>query len=56
MSRITPFFSLMHNVPRVDDRRVIRGIVFTIRYGLELKDAPKENEPHKTLYFRFIRQ
>ena len=55
MSRISPFFPLAHGVLRVDDRRVISGIVYVIRYGLQWKDAPKEYGPHKTLYNRFIR-
>jgi transposase len=55
MSRISPFFPLAHGVPRVDDRRVISGIVYVIRYGLQWKDTPKEYGPHKTLYNRFIR-
>ena len=55
MSHISPFFPLAHGVPRVDDRRVISGIVYVIRYGLQWKDAPKEYGPHKTLYNRFIR-
>lgn len=55
MSRISPFFPLAHGVPRVDDRRVISGIVYVIRHGLQWKDAPKEYGPHKTLYNRFIR-
>ena len=55
MSRISPFFPLAHGVPRVYDRRVISGIVYVIRYGLQWKDAPKEYGPHKTLYNRFIR-
>ena len=31
MRRIEPFFPLSHGIPRVDDRRVISGIVFVIR-------------------------
>jgi transposase len=27
MARISPFFPLSHGVPRVDDRRVISGII-----------------------------
>jgi transposase len=42
-------------VPRVDDRRVVSGIVYVIRNGLQWKDAPKGYDPHKTLYNRFIR-
>ncbi|MFT8417297.1 MAG: IS5 family transposase [Acetobacter sp.] len=55
MERIMPFFPLAHGVPRVDDRRVLSGIVYVIRNGLQWKDAPKAYGPHKTLYNRFIR-
>ena len=41
MERIEPFFPLAHGVPRVDDRRVLSGIVYVIRNGLQWKDAPK---------------
>jgi putative transposase len=54
-NRIEPYFPLSHGVPRVDDRRVISGIVFVIKNGLRWRDAPKEYGPHKTLYNRFIR-
>ena len=40
---------------RVDDRRVISGIVFVIRNGLRWRDAPREYGPHKTVYNRFVR-
>jgi transposase len=52
--RISPFFPLSHGVPRVDDRRVISGIIYVIKHGLQWKDAPKTYGPHKTLYNRFI--
>ena len=55
LSRIKPFFPLSHGVPRVDDRRVLSGIIFVIRNGLRWRDAPREYGPHKTLYNRFIR-
>ena len=55
MRRIEPYFPLSHGVPRVDDRRVISGIVFVLRNGLRWRDAPAEYGPHKTLYNRFIR-
>lgn len=45
----------MGATPRVDDRRVVNGIVFVIKHGLQWKDAPKGYGPHKTLYNRFIR-
>ncbi|GBQ36535.1 transposase [Acetobacter fabarum DSM 19596] len=55
IERVEPFFPLAHGVPRVDDRRVLSGIVYVIRNGLQWKDAPKAYGPHKTLYNRFIR-
>jgi putative transposase len=55
MRRIEPHFPLSHGVPRVDDRRIVSGIIFVIRNGLRWRDAPKEYGPHKTIYNRFIR-
>ncbi len=52
MARIAPHFPLSHGVPRVDDRRVVSGIVYVIRHGLQWKDAPKGYGPHKTLNCR----
>ena len=42
-------------VPRVDDRRVISGIIHVIRGGLMWRDAPAICGPPKTLHNRFIR-
>jgi putative transposase len=55
MRRIEPCFPLSHGVPRVDDRRVISGIIFVIRNGLRWRDAPEDYGPHKTIYNRFVR-
>jgi transposase len=55
MNRISPYFPLSHGVARVDDLRVISGIIYVIRNGLQWKDAPKAYGPHKTLYNRFVR-
>ncbi len=55
LGRIKPYFPLSHGVPRVDDRRVVSGIVHVIRNGLRWRDAPEVYGPHKTLYNRFIR-
>ena len=55
MRRIEPYFPLSHGVPRVDDRRVISGIIFMIRNGLRWCDAPNDYGPHKMIYNRFIR-
>jgi transposase len=55
LSKIEPYFPLAHGIPRVDDLRVISGIIFVIRNGLRWRDAPSDYGPHKTLYNRFIR-
>ena len=55
MRRIKPYFPLSHGVPRVDDRKVISGIIFVIRNGLRWRDAPVDYGPHKTIYNRFVR-
>lgn len=55
MRRIEPYFPLSHGVPRVDDRRVLSGIVYVIKNGLRWCDAPAGYGPHKTLYSRFVR-
>ena len=55
MRRIEPYFPRSHGVPRVDDRRVLSGILFVIRNGLRWRDAPAGYGPHKTIYNRFIR-
>ena len=55
MRRIEPFFPTPRGLRRVDDRRVISGIIYVIRHGLQWKDAPSGYGPHKTLYNRFVR-
>ncbi len=55
MARLEPFFPKSHGRPRVDDRRVLSGIIFINRNGLRWRDAPKEYGPHKTLYNRWKR-
>ena len=55
MRRIEAHFPLSHGVPRVDDRRILSGILFVIRNGLRWRDAPAGYGPHKTIYNRFIR-
>jgi transposase len=55
MQRLKPFFPLSHGVPRVDDRRVLSGIIFINRNGLRWSDAPSAYGPHKTLYNRWVR-
>ena len=55
MLRISPYFPLSHGKPRVDDQRVISGIIYVIRNGLMWRDAPVSYGPYKTIYNRFIR-
>ncbi len=52
---IRPYFSRSHGRPRVDNRRVISGIIHVIRNGLRWRDAPVVYGPRKTLYNRFVR-
>ena len=42
-------------VPRVDDRRVISGIIHVLQSGCRWTDAPEAYGPYKTLYNRFVR-
>jgi len=55
MHPIEPFFPRSRGLVRVDDRRVISGIIYVIRNGLQWKDAAPDYGPHKTLYNRFVR-
>jgi len=41
--------------PRVDDRRVISGIIHVLKSGCRWVDAPPDYGPRKTLYNRFVR-
>ncbi|MFY2822414.1 IS5 family transposase [Ruegeria sp. MALMAid1280] len=55
MARLEPYFPKSHGKPRVDDRRVLSGIIFINRNGLRWRDAPKKYGPLKTLYNRWKR-
>ena len=55
MDRLKPFFPKSHGKPRVDDRRVLSGIIFINRHGLRWCDAPREYGLPKTLYNRWKR-
>ncbi|MEX0368789.1 MAG: IS5 family transposase [Ruegeria sp.] len=55
MARLEPFFPKSHGKPRVDDKRVLSGIIFINRNGLRWRDAPAVYGPHKTLYSRWKR-
>ncbi len=53
--RLEPFFPRSRGRARVDDRRVLSGIIFVNRNGLRWRDAPAAYGPPKTLYNRWIR-
>lgn len=55
-ARLKPLLpNKVRGVPRVDDRRVISGIVHVLKSGCRWVDAPQEYGPRKTLYNRFVR-
>jgi transposase len=55
MERLRPYFPKSRGRARVDDRRVLSGIIFVNRNGLRWCDAPAEYGPPKTLYNRWKR-
>ena len=42
-------------VPRVDDRRVLNGIFWTLRTGSPWRDLPERYGPYTTVYNRYNR-
>lgn len=48
VERLRPYFPKSRGKPRVDDRRVLSGIIFIQRNGLMWKHAPKDYGPPKT--------
>ena len=56
MRRLAPLLPTdTRGKPRVDDRRVISGIVHVLRSGCPWRHAPREYGPPKTLYNRYVR-
>lgn len=55
MARLAPYFPKSHGKPKVDEWRVLSGIIFIKRNGLRWCVAPREYGPHKTLYNRWRR-
>ena len=53
--RLVPYFPRSRGKARVDDRRVLSGIIHVQRNGLRWCDAPLAYGPHKTLYNRHVR-
>lgn len=55
-ARIAPLLpSNTRGLKRVDDRRVLSGIVHVLRSGCRWSDLPEAYGPHKTIYNRFVR-
>jgi transposase len=55
-SRIEPHLPTdVRGKERVDDRRIISGIVHVLKSGCRWKDCPVEYGPHTTVYNRFTR-
>ena len=55
-ARLAPHLpSDTRGMPRVDDRRVISGIIHVLQSGSRWHDAPTAYGPHKTLYNGFVR-
>jgi transposase len=52
---LKPYFPLSHWMPRVDDRKVVNGIIHVIRNRLRWQDTPDVYGPYKTLCNRVIR-
>jgi transposase len=55
MARLRPYFPNSHGKPRVDERRVLSGVVFVNRNRLCWRDALGDYGPHETLYDRWKR-
>lgn len=53
MVRLVPFVPKSHGRPRVDDLRLLSGIICFNLNGLRWCDAPKEYGPAKTLCNRW---
>lgn len=47
MARTDPFFPPAHAVPRVDDRRVISGLVQVIKHGNGKKPQKEQRPPSR---------
>ena len=47
MARLQPYSPKSHGRERVDDQRVLSGIIFVNRNGLRWRNVPKEYDPAK---------
>jgi transposase len=55
MARLWPYFPKSHGKSRVDDRRVLSGVIVVNRNGLRWRDAPEDYGPRMTLSNRWKR-
>jgi len=55
MAKLAPYIPKSHGKPRVDEKRVLSGIIFINRNGSRWHDATSEYGPHETLYSRWKR-
>ena len=55
MKKLRRFFPTPRGKPRVDDQRVLNGIIFVQMTGCRWRDAPTIYGSHKTLYTRWRR-
>lgn len=55
MGKLAPCLPKSSGKPRVDDRRVLSGIIFINRNGLRWRHAPAAYGPYKTLCSRWKR-
>ena len=55
MERLRPLFPKPRGRARVDDRRVLSGVILVNRSGLRWRDASAAYGPPKTLYNRWLR-
>jgi transposase len=56
MARLRRYFPKSHGKPRVDDRRMLSGIVFVNRNGLRWRDAPNWMTPTRVVQERVAGQ
>lgn len=55
MEMIAPYLPKSRGIARVDDKRVISGIIYILKNGGKWSHLPAEYGPHKTVYNRFVR-
>lgn len=55
MMEISPLFPLTRGVSRIDDRKIVSGIIYVLQNGIQWKDVPEYYGVCNTIYNRFIR-